>query len=125
MDERVSHNLRMRLAIPVALVGACTTAAEPPAWRSEMKYAHFRSGVVATNTLTNLTSETRSLAIRCTHGGKCDPNDTSPRISITTDRGETLFDGATCDWLRYNVPGKHALALAIDGNYVTLEIEKR
>jgi hypothetical protein len=78
-----------------------------------------------TTTLTNMTTEPRSLALRCRTLGKCNPKDKTPRMTITNDRGETLFDGVTCDELTYEVPEKQALAIEVDGNYVTLEVSQR
>ncbi len=46
-------------------------------------------------------------------------------MTITNHRGETVFDGVTCDELTYEVPGNQALAVKVDGNYVTLDVTQR
>ncbi|MGE5182768.1 MAG: hypothetical protein ACM31C_11925 [Acidobacteriota bacterium] len=115
----------MRLAVGWLALAACSRAPDP-IWRSKTEYSHSRrAGMSFTTTLTNMTSDARSLALRCRPLGKCDPNAPTPRMTITNGRGETVFDGVTCDELHYEVPGKQALAIEIHGNYVTLDVTQR
>ena len=48
-----------------------------------------------TTTLTNMTTEPRSLALRCRTLGKCNPKDKTPRMTITNDRGVYVVKGET------------------------------
>ena len=111
------HRTTTHLAVCFSLA-ACARATDNSVWHTETEYWHARnSGTVYKSKVTNTTSDTRSLAIRCR---RCDAY--RPHMTITNDRGETLFDGVTCDWLRYEVPGNRWLTIELWGNTVDFDL---